>query len=143
MIKYLIHFRSLTLICLYLEGRIKGGGAGGRGISALVSIFIHQRSAVFVCLTKSRKGTRPIIGALLQDVYSFIHDNVHPPLLVRITSSFKGTHPSSSRFPDRLYSFALSLSSMLFEDALFASRRSNDASSLRGRFRPGRSSRDS
>lgn len=29
MIKYLIHFRSLTLICLYLGGR--GGDGGGEG----------------------------------------------------------------------------------------------------------------
>lgn len=31
MIKYLIHFRSLTLICLYLGGRRDGGGGGGGG----------------------------------------------------------------------------------------------------------------
>lgn len=102
MIKYLIHFRSLTLICLYLGGRIKGwgGGGGGRRISALVSICIQQRSAFFARLTKSSKGTRPkpVCHSRIR-----IHLSTTTSLLYfpqRWRHSFKGTRPSFSGFLD-------------------------------------------
>lgn len=72
MIKYLIHFRSLTLICLYLGGR-RGSGSGGGGgggavgegegeeLSALASIFQypswHQFNLLRPSDSKQKKET--------------------------------------------------------------------------------------
>lgn len=60
MIKYLIHFRSLTLICLCLGsragGRAGGLGDGGGARAALASVFSSVAESLFIrCVTERRK----------------------------------------------------------------------------------------
>lgn len=151
MIKYLIHFRSLTLICLYLGGRIKGKGGGGGSAHWFPSLSIRGFFCPFDKEQKRKKAENQCDTA----GYIFIYPPQHPSS-TSCEDDVILLKRHDPHFPDFFSDFTvLLLAQRLHMNAAHPSVTPPEAGccicqsliptpphGLNGQFRPGRSSRD-